>query len=100
MTTRLNPSWLRIGSFQIHSSRSEWESVRILGEYVARDLFKWSDVVKGNAQGERKPWARLLVEEVARRNAKTIALWQVYGFMHGVMNTDNIALLGQTIDYG
>ncbi|SPO39370.1 uncharacterized protein PSFLO_04851 [Pseudozyma flocculosa] len=108
ITTRLCPSWLRIGSFQIHSSRSEWESSRMLGEYVARDLFGWTDVVKGGsieaadaASGvERKPWARRLIEEVARRNARTIALWQVNGFMHGVMNTDNISLLGHTIDYG
>ena len=41
-----------------------------------------------------------MVAEVAKRNARTIGLWQVYGFMHGVMNTDNIALTGHTIDYG
>lgn len=103
ITTRMCPSWLRIGSFQIHSSRSEWESVRILGEYVSHDVFGWHDVVKGGIASDnakRPAWARRLVEEVARRNAKTIALWQVYGFMHGVMNTDNIALTGHTIDYG
>lgn len=104
ITTRLCPSWLRIGSFQIHSSRGEWESVRVLGEYVSRDLFKFEDVIKGGAVGDdsqqRPPWAKRMVEEVATRNAKTISLWQVYGFMHGVMNTDNIALTGHTIDYG
>ena len=103
ITTRLCPSWLRIGSFQIHSSRNEWESVRILGEYVAHDLFGFKDVVKGGDVGdssERPVWVRRMAEEVATRNAKTIGLWQVYGFMHGVMNTDNIALTGHTIDYG
>lgn len=103
ITTRLCPSWLRIGSFQIHSSRGEWESVRILGEYVARDLFGFTDVVKGGSVGDeaqRPAWVRRMVEEVAVRNARTIGLWQVYGFMHGVMNTDNIALTGHTIDYG
>ncbi|TKY90581.1 hypothetical protein EX895_000579 [Sporisorium graminicola] len=103
ITTRLCPSWLRIGSFQIHSSRNEWESVRILGEYVAHDLFGFDDVVKGGNVGDesRRPaWVRRMVEQVATRNAKTIGLWQVYGFMHGVMNTDNIALTGHTIDYG
>ncbi|SPO20017.1 uncharacterized protein UTRI_00409_B [Ustilago trichophora] len=103
ITTRLCPSWLRIGSFQIHSSRGEWESVRILGEYVSHDLFSFEDVVKGGSVGEeasRPAWVRRMVEEVATRNAKTIGLWQVYGFMHGVMNTDNIALTGHTIDYG
>ena len=103
ITTRLCPSWLRIGSFQIHSSRGEWESVRILGEYVSHDLFRFKDVVKGGAVGSDSPrpaWVRRMVREVATRNAKTIGLWQVYGFMHGVMNTDNIALTGHTIDYG
>lgn len=103
ITTRLCPSWLRIGSFQIHSSRNEWESVRVLGEYVSHDLFGFEDVVKGGHVGDgaqRPVWARRMVEEVATRNAKTIGLWQVYGFMHGVMNTDNIALTGHTIDYG
>lgn len=103
ITTRLCPSWLRIGSFQIHSSRGEWESVRILGEYVSHDLFGFHDVVKGGdaySDIPRPAWVQRMVEEVATRNAKTIGLWQVYGFMHGVMNTDNIALTGHTIDYG
>lgn len=103
ITTRLCPSWLRIGSFQIHSSRGEWESVRILGEYVSHDLFGFKDVVKGGTvedDTQRPVWVRRMVEEVAKRNARTIGLWQVYGFMHGVMNTDNIALTGHTIDYG
>jgi len=38
--------------------------------------------------------------EVARRNAKMVAAWQAYGFMHGVINTDNVSILGLTIDYG
>ncbi|GAK62317.1 UPF0061-domain-containing protein [Moesziomyces antarcticus] len=105
ITTRMCPSWLRIGSFQIHSSRGEWESSRILGEYVSHDIFGFTDVVKGGAvsseQAEKRPmWARRMVQEVATRNARTFALWQVYGFMHGVLNTDNIALTGHTIDYG
>lgn len=100
VTMRLATSWLRIGNFEIHARRQEWESVRVLGEFVARDLFGWDDVVKGESSASRPPWAKRLVYEVARRNAKTVALWQVYGFMHGVINTDNMALTGETIDYG
>ncbi|KDN53566.1 UPF0061-domain-containing protein [Tilletiaria anomala UBC 951] len=107
VTTRLAPSWLRIGSFQIHASRSDWESVRILGEYFSREILGLEGVGKARdadidegVQTERKPWALRLAKEVGRRNAETIARWQVYGFMHGVMNTDNISLLGLTIDYG
>jgi len=100
VTLRLAPSWLRIGSFEIHSDRGEWESVRVLGEYVARELFGWADVAKGHSALPRPPWALRLVAEVGARNAHTWARWQAYGFMHGVLNTDNIALLGETIDYG
>lgn len=100
------PSWLRIGSFQIHSSRAEYESVRQLGEYASRELLAFSDAgpkvdtlpvlphgssIEEIDKAPRKPWARRLVEEVAVRNAKTIALWQVYGFMHG---GESVKLLG------
>ncbi|WFD37192.1 uncharacterized protein MJAP1_000134 [Malassezia japonica] len=102
---RLAPSWLRIGNFQIHSSKGEWESVRLLGEYVAKELLGMDDVVKSGVEDmspatHAPPWAERVVREVALRNARTCALWQAYGFMHGVLNTDNIALLGDTIDYG
>ncbi|WFC96330.1 hypothetical protein MBRA1_002987 [Malassezia brasiliensis] len=104
---RLAPSWLRIGNFEIHASKGEWESVRLLGEFVAHDLLRLDGVVKTGAEvaastaaPHAAPWAERLVREVARRNARTCALWQAYGFMHGVLNTDNIALLGDTIDYG
>lgn len=103
ITTRLNSSWLRIGSFQIHSSRAEWESVRILGEYVTREVLKlkgFETLGLPSDEVDQKPWAKPMLEEVARRNAKTFALWQCQGFMHGVLNTDNISLGGETIDYG
>ncbi|KAL9938726.1 hypothetical protein V8E36_002445 [Tilletia maclaganii] len=96
--TRLAPSWVRIGSFELHASRGEWESVRVVGEYAARHLFQW-DLTQSDGGGTQ-PWALRMANEVATRNARTIARWQVAGFMHGVMNTDNIALLGHTIDYG
>ncbi|KIK62404.1 hypothetical protein GYMLUDRAFT_41842 [Collybiopsis luxurians FD-317 M1] len=105
--TRMAPSFLRIGSFEALSppnglsmvffgggqQESHWESLRILGEWVGRKVLRL-DVA------EEQPWGRELVLEVARRNAKMVAGWQAYGFMHGVMNTDNISILGLTIDYG
>lgn len=99
LNMRMAPSWLRIGNFELHSILGEWESVRVLGEYVSREIFGWSDVTKGEGE-ERPPWALRLVRSVGERNAHTFALWQAYGFMHGVINTDNIALTGDTIDYG
>ncbi|KAK0555748.1 hypothetical protein OC846_000406 [Tilletia horrida] len=99
--TRLAPSWVRVGSFQLHASRGEWESVRVLGEYAVQHLFRWQTFSPSTESEEkRQPWAQRLIREVAERTAITIARWQVAGFMHGVMNTDNIALLGHTIDYG
>lgn len=97
---RLARSWLRVGSFEIHSHHQEWESLRMLGEYISRHIFGWEDVVVGESDAPRTPWALRLTNQVATSNAITVARWQVYGFMHGVMNTDNIAVTGDTIDYG
>ncbi|PWN32205.1 UPF0061-domain-containing protein [Meira miltonrushii] len=96
IVARIAPIWVRVGSFEHHATRGEWESVRLLGEFTCEVGYGWKDVT-GTAA---KPWAERLIKECVIRNAKTIALWQVYGFMHGVMNTDNISVLGLTIDYG
>ncbi|KAK7039151.1 hypothetical protein VNI00_010055 [Paramarasmius palmivorus] len=106
--TRLAPSFLRIGSFEALSppgrkggmmffgggqQEANWEALRILGEFVSQQVLKLSIE-------EGKPWGKELVLEVARRNVKMVAGWQVYGFMHGVINTDNVSIMGLTIDYG
>ncbi|KAG6819356.1 hypothetical protein H0H93_012571 [Arthromyces matolae] len=103
--TRLAPSFIRIGSFEAFNGptnmfffgggqqKPDWEGLRILGEWVRDEVLRL-DVEEG------KPWAWELVQEVARRNAKMVAGWQAYGFMHGVINTDNVSILGLTIDYG
>ncbi|CAE6443718.1 hypothetical protein ACGC1H_002514 [Rhizoctonia solani] len=107
IATRLAPSFLRIGNFQTFNPPEEifylfgggaggskdWEGLRILGEWVANKVLKL-DLQEGEA------WGKKLVLEVARRNGEMLGGWQAYGFMHGVMNTDNISLLGLTIDYG
>lgn len=97
--TRLAPIWTRIGSFEHHADRKEWESVRLLAEFVAREGYGWP-VEASKEEGKREAFVGKLVLECARRNAEMIAHWQVQGFMHGVMNTDNISLLGITIDFG
>ncbi|KAJ4479983.1 hypothetical protein J3R30DRAFT_3467167 [Lentinula aciculospora] len=105
--TRMAPSFIRIGSFEALSppdglgmaffgggqQKPHWESLRILGEWVSKKILRL------NLQ-EGQPWGKELVLEVARRNAKMVAGWQVYGWMHGVINTDNVSILGLTIDYG
>ncbi|KAH7341292.1 UPF0061-domain-containing protein [Rhizoctonia solani] len=107
IATRLAPSFIRIGNFQTFNPPEEifylfgrgaggskdWEGMRVLGEWVVRRVLKL-DLQEGEA------WGKKLVLEVARRNAEMLGGWQAYGFMHGVMNTDNISILGLTIDYG
>ncbi|KAG8747335.1 hypothetical protein FRC10_001514 [Ceratobasidium sp. 414] len=122
IATRIAPSFLRIGNFETFNPPHElfflfsgnagggakdWEGMRILGEWVVEKVLKLDKTVgatnKGDQQvggGEKVPWGKQLVMEVARRNAEMLGGWQAYGFMHGVMNTDNISLLGLTIDYG
>ncbi|PCH42278.1 UPF0061-domain-containing protein [Wolfiporia cocos MD-104 SS10] len=99
---RIAPSFVRIGSFEALSPPSNvgfvgsgqqdahWDALRALGEWTARRVLR--------IEGEK--WAAELVLEAARRNAKMVAGWQAYGFMHGVINTDNVSILGLTIDYG
>lgn len=103
--TRISPSFIRIGSFEALNGptnmfffgggqqKPDLDALRILGEWVTEQVLKLP-VEKG------KPWGSELVLEVARRNAHMVAGWQAYGFMHGVINTDNVSILGLTIDYG
>ncbi|KDR78888.1 hypothetical protein GALMADRAFT_244531 [Galerina marginata CBS 339.88] len=103
--TRMAPSFIRIGNFEAFNGptnmfffgggqqKSDFEALRILGEWVARSVLKL-DIELGKAWGEQ------MVLDIAKRNAKMVAGWQAYGFMHGVMNTDNISVLGLTIDFG
>lgn len=103
--TRVAPSFVRIGSFEAFNppqgmfflgggqQDANLEALRILGEWVVRRVLKLPIE-------EGKPWGKELVMECARRNAKMVAGWQAYGFMHGVINTDNVSIMGLTIDYG
>ncbi|KAJ8521386.1 hypothetical protein ONZ45_g1939 [Pleurotus djamor] len=105
VVTRVAPSFIRIGCFEAFNGpanmfffgggqqKPHWDGLRILGEWVSQRVLRL-----GGAPGEA--WGERLVMEVARRNAKMVAGWQTYGFMHGVINTDNVSILGLTIDYG
>ncbi|GAA5864887.1 hypothetical protein JCM8547_009261 [Rhodosporidiobolus lusitaniae] len=99
IVTRVSGSWIRIGNFEIQAARGEYYSLRQVSSYVAHQVFSFSDENPAGV-GAHRSTALNVVKEVARRNALTVAGWQAYGFMHGVMNTDNIAVNGATIDYG
>jgi uncharacterized protein YdiU (UPF0061 family) len=85
-------SHIRVGTFEFFASRGETEQVRKLAQYaIARHYPEIADA--------SNPFLALL-EAVAARQAALIAQWMNVGFIHGVMNTDNMAISGETIDYG
>jgi len=90
--TRVAASHIRVGTFQFFAARGDAERVRQLADYtIARH---YPELV-----GTPRRYLALL-EQMAERQAALIAQWMNVGFIHGVMNTDNMTLSGETIDYG
>ncbi|WP_188310325.1 protein adenylyltransferase SelO [Arenimonas fontis] len=90
--TRVAASHVRVGSFQYYAARGDLASVRQLADWTIRRHYP--ELADGDA-----PYLELL-RAVARRQAELVAAWMHVGFVHGVMNTDNMAVSGETIDYG
>ena len=90
--TRVAASHLRVGTFQYISKWGTVKELQALADYTLQRHFPGVD-----ADGNRY---LLLLQEVIKRQAVLIAKWQLVGFIHGVMNTDNMTLSGETIDYG
>ncbi len=90
--TRLAPSHVRFGTFELFYSRGQFEQVQQLADYIIENHYAHLLAT------ENKYLAFL--REVINRTARLIAEWQAVGFAHGVMNTDNMSVLGLTIDYG
>ena len=90
--TRMAPSHVRFGTFELFSSRRQHEHVGTLADHVIEQHYP-------QLREAREPYLELLRMVIAR-TAKLIAQWQAVGFCHGVMNTDNMSILGLTIDYG
>ncbi|KAL2007155.1 hypothetical protein VTN00DRAFT_8593 [Thermoascus crustaceus] len=127
IVARFAQTWLRIGSFDILRARGDRDLIRKLATFVAEDVFPgWEslpaavsldqegtsptrvdnpprgvphDEIQGAEGAEENRFSRLY-REIARRNAKTVAAWQAYGFMNGVLNTDNTSIYGLSLDYG
>lgn len=89
VVTRLAPTFVRFGSFEIFASRGETEVLRQLSDFVMQHHYP-----------ECKGDLYAFFEEVCQRTARLMAHWMRVGFVHGVMNTDNLSILGCTIDYG
>ncbi len=92
VVTRMAPSFVRFGSFEHWYHRDKPEQLQQLADYVIATFYP-------ELTAEANPYTALLAE-VTRRTARMIAHWQAVGFMHGVMNTDNMSILGLTLDYG
>ena len=90
---RVAPSFLRFGSFEIHTARDDHATLRRLARYTLEHYYPHH--LTGDAMDLPG-----FVEEVARRTAWMVCEWMRVGFVHGVMNTDNMSILGLTIDYG
>ncbi|HEY4540976.1 MAG TPA: YdiU family protein [Noviherbaspirillum sp.] len=92
VATRMAPSFVRFGSFEHWFYSDRKDELKLLADYVIENFYP--------ALREAPNPYQALLSEVTRRTAELIAQWQAVGFMHGVMNTDNMSILGLTIDYG
>lgn len=127
IVARFAQSWLRIGTFDLLRSRGNRKLLRQLSTYVAEQVFPgWESLparipldevkeaspeavdpprgvpekaLEGPEELNENRFARLY-REIVRRNAKTVAAWQAYAFMNGVLNTDNTSIFGLSIDFG
>ena len=90
---RVAPSFIRFGNFEIFASRGDRETLQCLADFVIATEFPHIE------DPSSRRYASLL-REVAERTADMVVEWLRVGFVHGVMNTDNMSILGLTIDYG
>lgn len=90
--TRIASSHIRVGTFQYARNWGTVEDVKKLADYTLKIHYK-------EIENEENPYLSLL-KGVIKRQAELITKWQLVGFIHGVMNTDNMTISGETIDYG
>lgn len=91
---RVSTSWVRFGTFEYYYKNGTYEDIQQLADYVCEQNYPELINLHKDIKYEK------LFFSIMERTAKMIAYWQSYGFMHGVMNTDNMSVAGVTIDYG
>ena len=89
---RMAETHVRFGSFEAFYYDKEYENIKILADYVIANNFS-------KIKDEDNKY-QLFIKKVAEKTAELIAKWQAFGFTHGVMNTDNMSIIGLTLDYG
>lgn len=90
--TRVAKSHIRVGTFEYAAGYGDLKDLKAIADYTINRHFP-------NIKNDENPYISLL-NEVIKSQAKLIASWQLVGFIHGVMNTDNMTISGETIDYG
>lgn len=93
IVSRLSPSFLRFGNFELFSFRNDHDNLKKLADFTIEHHFPEIDLSSKSSYIN-------LFREVSKRTLEMIIHWQRVGFVHGVMNTDNMSILGLTIDYG
>lgn len=91
---RVSPSWIRFGTFEYYHKNGTNQEIEQLANFVCEQNYNELVNLPKDIKYEKLFFA------IMERTSKMIALWQCYGFMHGVMNTDNMSVAGVTIDYG
>lgn len=92
VVTRVAASHIRVGTFQYFAAREDTDAIKALCDYVIERHYP-------EVRAEPKPYLALL-QAIAARQRELICRWMMVGFIHGVMNTDNVAISGETIDFG
>ena len=92
VVTRTAPSFIRFGHFEHFSYTDQPAELKLLADFVIDNFY-------ADCRAKSNPYAALL-QAVSERTAHLMAAWQAVGFCHGVMNTDNMSILGLTLDYG
>jgi serine/tyrosine/threonine adenylyltransferase len=99
VVTRVAPSFIRFGHFEHFSANEQIAELRQLADFVIDSFYAEADADGDTGATLANRYAELL-RRVCLRTARLMAQWQAVGFCHGVMNTDNMSILGLTIDYG
>ena len=98
ITSRLSPSFIRFGNFEFLAFQKKQTELKKLADDVIENFYP--EILNNNIQiSDEKKYAEFL-KQVSIRTAEMISGWMAVGFVHGVMNTDNMSILGLTIDYG
>lgn len=99
IVTRMSPTFVRFGSFEHWAAHRRVDLIKLLADYVIDRFYPECRLDDSGGWVSEDPYVRFL-QSVVSRTAELMASWQVVGFCHGVMNTDNMSILGLTLDYG